>query len=102
MKIASIVAATLIVGGLAAGTTASAADGTDRLTKTVAFGDLNIDTSVGAKVLYARIRSAASEVCTRFEGEELLQKVRWHSSVFESDVHLTNLCETSSETSYKN
>jgi len=32
-------------------------------TKTVHFGDLNIAKPAGAKVLYARIRAAAREVC---------------------------------------
>jgi UrcA family protein len=80
MKIASIVAATLIAGGFGAGAgTAGAADGVDRLNKTVAYGDLDIDTAAGAKILYARIRSAAGEVCAPFEGDELARKVRWHS-----------------------
>jgi UrcA family protein len=79
MKIASIVTASLISLGLAAGAgTAVAADG-DQLSKTVAYGDLNLDTAVGANVLYARIRTAAREVCAPFEGRELARKVRWDS-----------------------
>jgi UrcA family protein len=80
MKIASIVTASLISLGLAAGAgTAVAADGVDPLSKTVAYGDLNLDTTVGANVLYARIRTAAREVCAPFEGRELARKVRWDS-----------------------
>jgi UrcA family protein len=77
MKIASIVAASLITLGFAAG--ASAADDIEQLSKIVRYGDLNLETTAGAKVLYARIRSAAGEVCAPFEGRELTRQVRWHS-----------------------
>jgi UrcA family protein len=80
MKIASIVTASLICIGLASGAgTAAAADGVDPMSKTVAYGDLNLETTVGANVLYARIRTAAREVCAPFEGRELARKVRWDS-----------------------
>jgi UrcA family protein len=80
MKIASIVATGLITLGLAAGSgTAGAADGVGQLSKIVSYRDLNLDTTAGAKVLYARIRSAAFEVCAPFDGGELARKVRWHS-----------------------
>ena len=43
-------------------TTAGADIGTP-LTQTVKFGDLNITTPAGAKVLYGRIQAAAHDVC---------------------------------------
>ena len=52
--------------GTAAITTLTVPAGADDLnlpSKTVKFGDLNITTAAGAKVLYRRIQVAAMEVC---------------------------------------
>ncbi len=63
-----------VIGG-----TAQAADPQQPLTKTVIYGDLNIDSEQGAKVLYARLRSAARYVCSPFDGRDLIQKSLWQS-----------------------
>jgi UrcA family protein len=49
------------------------------LTKIVAYGDLNLDTEQGAKVLYARLRNAAQNVCSPLEGRSLTDKTLWQS-----------------------
>jgi UrcA family protein len=58
---------------------AQAADPQQPLTKTVIYGDLNIDSEQGAKMLYARLRGAAKDVCFPFEGRDLIQKSLWRS-----------------------
>jgi len=78
--IASIVAASLVAMGLGAGAaTARAAEVGDQLTKTIAYGDLNLETADGARVLYARIRYAAQAVCSPFDGRDLSQQIRWRA-----------------------
>ena len=42
---------------------ATAQDSPQPLSKNVAYADLNIDTSEGARVLYGRLRTAANYVC---------------------------------------
>jgi UrcA family protein len=59
-SVASILAITLVV--LAAASSIGrtlAAQPVDRLTKRVTYGDLNLESQEGAKVLYARLRFAA-------------------------------------------
>jgi UrcA family protein len=64
----------LLTGGLAAlalAGAAPAADATDPTqppTVVVSYDDLNIDSPQGARILYARIRTAATRVCGSFEG----------------------------------
>jgi UrcA family protein len=43
----------------------------DPLTTVVAYEDLNVDTTAGAKALYSRLRAAAKEVCAPLEGRHL-------------------------------
>lgn len=47
------------------------------LTKVVAYGDLDVNSPMGAQVLYARVRSAAREVCQPLEGRDLKTKLAW-------------------------
>jgi UrcA family protein len=52
------------------------------LTKIVAFGDLNLDSDQGAKVLYARLRHAAQYVCAPLEdSRDLSLKAIWQNCV---------------------
>jgi UrcA family protein len=51
------------------------AEPAETLTRTVAFGDLNLDSDQGAKVLYARLRQAAQYVCGSSEDSRDLN--RW-------------------------
>jgi UrcA family protein len=59
-------------GAAAVSGSARAVESEHRLTKTVLYGDLNIESDQGAKVLYARLRSAAKDVCQPLEGRNLL------------------------------
>jgi UrcA family protein len=50
------------------------------LTKAVAYSDLNLESDVGAKVLYARLRHAAKDVCAPLEeSRDLGRKVIWQA-----------------------
>jgi UrcA family protein len=51
------------------------------LTKIVAFGDLNLESDQGAKVLYARLRYAAQDVCSPYQSDELARKRVWQTCV---------------------
>jgi UrcA family protein len=49
--------------------------------KKVYYGDLNLETEAGAKVLYARLRYAAQDVCWLYQGDELARKRVWQTCV---------------------
>lgn len=77
---ASILAATfLALSGLAIGNKALAAETLQYDTAIVAFGDLNLDSQQGLKVLYARLRNGAEDVCSAFEGRDLFFKKVWQT-----------------------
>jgi UrcA family protein len=77
---ASILAAIfLVLSATAAGSKAFAAETLRYNTAIVAFGDLNLDSQQGLKVLYARLRSGAEEVCSSFEGRDLFFKKVWQT-----------------------
>ena len=46
-------------------------------TRIVRYGELNLDSEQGAKVLYARIRRAAGDVCSSLEGRNFADKKLW-------------------------
>ena len=89
MKIASnnrsnvlvnVLAASLILlGGAHAGAGAQAAQPESPLTKKVVYGDLNLETETGAKILYSRLRHAAQDVCSPFEGRDPSRQVQWRT-----------------------
>ncbi len=64
-------------GGAATLVPAQAAEPAQAYTSIVGYGDLNLDSEPGAKVLYARIRSAAGTVCSSLEGRGLTEKKVW-------------------------
>jgi UrcA family protein len=64
-------------GGAAIGARLQAAESARSYTTIVSYGDLNLDSERGAKVLYARIRSAAGTVCSPLEGRDLTEKKLW-------------------------
>jgi UrcA family protein len=80
-SMASMIGATLVVLACAAGSGPAMAQQAQFLTKTVAYGDLNIDSAQGARTLYARIRYAAQDVCSPLESRELARKRAWQSCV---------------------
>lgn len=77
---ACILAASFVIIACAAvGSRAQAGEPSQPLTKVVAYGDLNLDSEQGAKVLYARLRGAAQSVCSPLDGRDLIQKSLWHA-----------------------
>src|SRR5271168_3769706 len=75
---ASVVAASFLAfGGAAMGGRVQAAEPAQSYTSIVSYGDLNLDSEQGAKVMYARIRSAAGSVCSSLEGRNLTEKKLW-------------------------
>ena len=77
VSIASICAASFsgaVIGNKAQATQPPQAD-----TVIVGYGDLNLDTEQGAKVLYARLRGAARTVCAAFEDRDFKRMTLWKS-----------------------
>lgn len=75
---ASILAAGLIaLSGAATAVPAQAAEPAQSHTQIVRYGDLNLDSNQGAKVLYTRIRGAAGNVCSSLDGRNLTEKTLW-------------------------
>jgi UrcA family protein len=56
---------------------ADAAEQADVLTKNVGYRDLDLNSEMGARVLYGRLRNAAREVCAPLEGGDLNTKMLW-------------------------
>ena len=80
-SIASILATAIIAfAGVSKGGAALAAEPVT-YSKTVTYGDLNLDTAQGASVLYARLRHAAQQVCSPLESKELSLRSAWQSCV---------------------
>ena len=80
--IISVILATFIaLAGTAASGTVVAHPDDQVLSKTVTYDDLNLESEKGAKVLYARLRHAAQDVCSPFESRELSRKQIWHTCV---------------------
>jgi UrcA family protein len=77
---ASIITASLAVLCWSAGAApVQAAEQIDPLTKIVAYGDLNLETEAGAKVLYSRLRNAAKDVCVLLESRDPSRKSLWET-----------------------
>jgi UrcA family protein len=77
---ASVLAAglfTLICAAIGGG--ALAAEPSQPLTRIVHYGDLNLDSEQGAKVLYARLRGAAREVCSPLEILDMTRRRLWQT-----------------------
>ena len=72
-----LVASFFGLGCAAVGSGAQAAEAVQFHTAIVRYGELNLDSDQGAKVLYARLRNAAERVCASLEGRELIQKKLW-------------------------
>jgi UrcA family protein len=48
-------------------------------TAIVSYGDLNLESKPGARALYARLRNGAEDVCSSFEGRDLMFKRLWQT-----------------------
>jgi UrcA family protein len=59
------------------GSATLAAEPSESLTKIVHYGDLNLDSEQGAAALYARLRSAAKEVCSPLQSIEMARQRQW-------------------------
>jgi UrcA family protein len=80
ISVLSILAASFLALGCAAmGGRVQAAEAPQYDTTIVAFGDLNLDSEQGVKVLYARLRNGAEDVCSSFEGRDLFFKRLWQT-----------------------
>jgi len=78
----SVIAASLaILSWAACSAQARAADDTVVGAKKVTYGDLNLDTDAGARVLYRRLRGAAGEVCTPLESIDTVLKAGWRACI---------------------
>jgi len=60
------------------------ADSAQVLTKTVTYDARTLNSEQGARTLYARLRSAASEVCSPYESRELSRRAVWQSCVHDA------------------
>jgi UrcA family protein len=79
--IASILATAVVAfAGVSKGGGALAAEPVT-YSKTVTYGDLNLDSAQGASALYARLRHAAREVCSPLESKELSLRSAWQTCV---------------------
>lgn len=72
-----IAAAVIALSAAVAPPRVDAAEQADVLTKNVGYGDLDLNSEMGARVLYARLRNAAQEVCAPLEGSDLNAKTLW-------------------------
>jgi UrcA family protein len=73
MKLRSTLMTALAVTALGAGFTPVHADESIGVSsKVVSYADLNLDSDVGAKALYSRIRSAAKLVCSGYSDRDLV------------------------------
>jgi UrcA family protein len=74
-----LTAAFFALGGAAMGGKAQAAEPAQSFATIVAYGDLNLDSEQGARMLYARLRNAAQSVCSSLEGRNLIEKRLWQA-----------------------
>ena len=75
-----IIASLATFAGLMSSAQANA-DSAQVLTRTVSYDARTLNSEQGARTLYARLRSAAGEVCSPYESRELSRKAVWQSCV---------------------
>lgn len=51
------------------------------VTRTVTYGDLNLDSRKDVQALYGRLRFAAQEVCSAYEARELARRRVWQTCI---------------------
>jgi UrcA family protein len=69
--------ATAISCGVAMTTATADQINGEPLTKVVNYEDLKVNSEPGARVLYGRLRMAATQVCAPFKGDTLRHKTNW-------------------------
>src|SRR5579863_7544852 len=75
-----IVASLVSFAGITSSAQAHAASA-QVLSKTVTYDARMLNSEQGARTLYARLRSAAGEVCSPYESRELSRRAVWQSCV---------------------
>lgn len=60
------------------------ADSAQVLSKTVTYDARTLNSEQGARTLYARIRSAAGDVCSQYESPELSRRAVWQSCLHDA------------------
>ena len=75
----SMASVLIVLAGAAIGGTAQAGAEPKYDSAIVSFGDLNLDSPQGTKMLYSRLRNGAEDACSSFEGRDLLFKRLWQS-----------------------
>jgi UrcA family protein len=78
-QLVSMASVLIVLAGAAMGGTAQAGAEPKYDSALVSFGDLNLDSPLGTKVLYSRLRSGAEDACASFEGRDLFFKRLWQS-----------------------
>src|SRR3984957_11538778 len=69
----------IVLAGAAIGGTAQAGAEPKYDSAVVSFGDLNLDSPQGTKMLYSRLRNGAEDACSSFEGRDLFFKRLWQT-----------------------
>lgn len=77
--VSSMAVSFIVLAGAAMASTVQAAEAPQYDRTVVAYGDLNLDSQQGTKVLYARLRNGAEDVCSPFEGRDLFFKRLWQA-----------------------
>jgi UrcA family protein len=77
---ASVVATVVLVCAAITGTALADQPG-EALTRSVTYGDLDLESGQGAKELYGRLRSAAQEVCSPLENTDPTHQKLWQNCV---------------------
>ena len=67
------------IGLIACTASANSGEALQPLIKKISYADLNLETSEGAKTLYARLRHAAEDVCSPLESRDLDRKNLWET-----------------------
>jgi len=75
----NLAASFIIFAGAALGGSAQAAEAPQYDKTIVAYGDLNLESQQGTKVLYARLRNGAEDVCSSIDGRNLFLKRLWQT-----------------------
>jgi UrcA family protein len=75
----SLAAGLLVFAAAAMGGQVLAAEAPKYDTAIVGYGDLNLESKPGARALYARLRNGAEDVCSSFEGRDLMFKRLWQT-----------------------
>jgi UrcA family protein len=95
----------IAMAGLACAPTAYSASPEGAFSKTITYGDLNINSPSGAKALYMRIRTAAHTLCSQSEDKDLMSQMAWrvcvHRSVDAAVAKINNRFLTAIDTQSK-